>query len=200
MKGVVHGDIKPHNVLISEDEPGCYTAKVADLGYSVQLLGDNDYGYMPRSVPWQAPEWYERGHLFSEMVKMDIYSFGLVCLWLLFNEKLYENDLVFDALPDKHPHPLESMKQNELKETAERLVFEIVQSSASNTIDLVLFFRSCLTPAPKNRASSMNAFIENLGARSPMITVITPSESSTEDMTSIPLQPFQVSGVEITRV
>ena len=151
---------------------------------------------MPVSVPWQAPERHHCGHLFSEMVKMDIYSFGLVCLWLLFNEKLCENGLVFDALPNKRPHPLELKKQNGLDETAERLVYESKEILASQTGSLEVFFRSCLTSDPGNRAFDMNVLINLLDAKSPM-KVIVSSKSSAED-SSNSREPFQVGNIILT--
>jgi hypothetical protein len=38
---------------------------------------------MPKSSPWVAPEWHHRGITPSEAKKMDAYSFGTLCLWLL---------------------------------------------------------------------------------------------------------------------
>ncbi|MCJ1251371.1 hypothetical protein MMC30_008604 [Trapelia coarctata] len=195
---VVHRDIKPHNVLVSVDRNGSYTAKIADLGYSIRLPRDSDHGYMPRSVPWEAPERHDRGHLFSEMVKMDIYSFGLVCLWFLFNEKLPENDLIFDALPDKRPHPLESRKQDGLKEIIERLAYETAQFSAREASGLVSFFRLCLASDQGNRASDISTLIGNLDALSSTIKATELSESSAGVSTSNLLKPFQASRVIFT--
>ena len=194
IEGTTHGDIKPHNILISEDESGIFTAKIADFGWSLRFLGEDDYGYMTRSIPWQAPEWHDRGHLFSETIQMDIYSFGLVCFWLLYNEKLHENDIRFDALPDQHPHPLESKKQNGLQTTAERLAQQILQSLDNFTGDLELFFRSCLAWDPENRASDMRVLIENLGAKLPRREAAVLAELRDDfSITSQPLRPFEVS-------
>ena len=123
---------------------------------------------MPVSVPRQAPERHHRGHLFFKMVKMDICSIGLVYLWLLFNEKLYEYDLVFDALPDKRPHPLGLKKQNGQDEIAERLARETIKSSAIDLGDLGLFFQYCLASTPESRLSDMSFVIKLLGAKSPI--------------------------------
>lgn len=39
---------------------------------------------MPRTAPWNAAEHHNRGYLWRDAVEMDVYSLGLLCLWLLF--------------------------------------------------------------------------------------------------------------------
>ena len=82
-EGIVHGDIKPANVLIFEDYPRRYVAKVADFGYSTWLAGFDDLIYMPYSPHWTAPEWHRRGFDRASAFKMDVYSFGLLYIWLI---------------------------------------------------------------------------------------------------------------------
>lgn len=43
---------------------------------------------MPFSETWSAPEWHHRGFKLSAAMKMDAYSFGLLCLWVLTIDKL----------------------------------------------------------------------------------------------------------------
>jgi serine/threonine protein kinase len=81
---IIHGDIKPKNVLVFEHEPNTYVARVADFGYSTRFCGEYDLIKMPISHPWNAPEHHHRGFHASKAKKMDVYSFGVVCLWLLF--------------------------------------------------------------------------------------------------------------------
>ena len=81
--GIIHGDIKPQNVLIFKDDLGLYTAKVADFGYSTIFTGSGKIA-MPKSEPWSAPERMEKHDFtFQEAQKMDAYSFGMLCLWIL---------------------------------------------------------------------------------------------------------------------
>lgn len=82
-EGIVHGDIKPANVLIFENDSKQYVAKVADFGYSTWLGGANDMILMPRTLHWTAPEWHHRPIHGASAVRMDVYSFGMLCLWLL---------------------------------------------------------------------------------------------------------------------
>jgi serine/threonine protein kinase len=81
---VIHGDIKSKNVLIFENDSSRYVAKVADFGYSTWFTSDDEFVKMPRSQYWVTPEWHRRGFKTADAMKMDIYSFGMLCLWLLF--------------------------------------------------------------------------------------------------------------------
>ena len=81
---IIHGDIKPANVLVFENESKQYTARVADFGYSTWLAGTDDAVLMPRTPHWTSPEWHHRPMHSASAIRMDFYSFGLLCLWLLF--------------------------------------------------------------------------------------------------------------------
>ena len=39
--------------------------------------------YMPRFWPWAALEWHQRSFTPAQAMKIDIYSFGMLALWLL---------------------------------------------------------------------------------------------------------------------
>ena len=56
--------------------------KISDLGYSV--MGEKET-FLPNSWPWTAPEWTKRRFDIPSTKKMDIYSLGLLCFWLLFS-------------------------------------------------------------------------------------------------------------------
>jgi serine/threonine protein kinase len=51
---------------------------------------------MPRSKYWTAPEWHEREFLPIEARRMDSYSFGMLCLWLLFYNNNASGDRDFE--------------------------------------------------------------------------------------------------------
>ncbi|KAF3206610.1 hypothetical protein TWF106_011199 [Orbilia oligospora] len=101
---VVHGDIKPMNVLIFERESEendssavKYIAKIGDFGYSSlhekQVNKETEDGIrVPISKPWNAPEVTEFSSTFplQEAKLTDVYSLSLVGLWLLFNDRLLE--------------------------------------------------------------------------------------------------------------
>ena len=60
------------------------TVKVADFGYSTLTVGDSGKVILPKSRPWNAPEHHPGEFNTQEAKKTDVYSFGMLCLWLLF--------------------------------------------------------------------------------------------------------------------
>lgn len=90
MTDVIHGDIKPDNILIFKDDHGRFIPKLADFGFSTLSMQEDDLILLPRSNPWDAPEWHHRGFKFSAAKKIDVYSFGALCLWLIFRHRFGE--------------------------------------------------------------------------------------------------------------
>ncbi|KAF8853253.1 hypothetical protein BDZ45DRAFT_82220 [Acephala macrosclerotiorum] len=85
---IVHGDVKPQNVLVFGESEETIVAKVADFGFATVASGNKiDVAI---STPWVAPEVGSRddGHTLEQAKKTDVYSFGMLCLWLIFRERL----------------------------------------------------------------------------------------------------------------
>ena len=62
---------------------------------------DRDSVFLPKSIPWAAPEHHHRSFTFYDAKKCDVYSFGLVCLWILFQDKLSEAFPTFLGIHDR---------------------------------------------------------------------------------------------------
>ena len=70
-------------MLVCKDSTGKTTIKVADFGYST-LAGGEVKVLLPKSRPWNAPEHHFGEFDVPEAKKTDVYSFGMLCLWVLF--------------------------------------------------------------------------------------------------------------------
>ncbi|KIW13608.1 hypothetical protein PV08_08798 [Exophiala spinifera] len=84
---IIHGDIKPQNVLVfdGDGESGKYLAKVADFGYSGVLRNPTAKIVIRGTELWAAPEYAQAMTVdFETARRMDIFSLGWLCLWLLF--------------------------------------------------------------------------------------------------------------------
>ncbi|OQV08763.1 Protein kinase domain-containing protein [Cladophialophora immunda] len=85
---IVHGDIKPENILVFKSvDSGVYGIKITDFGYSSFGSSESDEVKLPLSRPWEAPEYHDRWFQLKAAKISDVYSFGLLALWLLFRDE-----------------------------------------------------------------------------------------------------------------
>jgi len=168
---VIHGDIKPQNVLVFKEATGKTTVKVADFGYSTLITSeDRSLGIvLPKSRPWNAPE-----HHFGEFEvlgakKTDVYSFGMVCLWVLFGSSLPEISqtaakgatgfISFDALPGPRTF-LEQLKDDDqVQHIATRLIESQSAWNTEQRIRLHEFFSLTLPLNPEKRTSDIEKLV-----------------------------------------
>jgi serine/threonine protein kinase len=81
--------MKPQNILVFRDQ-GVHSVKVIDFGFATRFLNQDDKFSLPRSKPWAPPENYSSRCKFnkSQAKKADIFSFGMLCAWILLNDYL----------------------------------------------------------------------------------------------------------------
>lgn len=152
--GVIHGDIKPENILISSESDGRYVVKVTDFGYSTLFATDSDPVTMPYSELWTAPEQHHREILPIQARKMDAYSFGMLCLWLLFYNKGAARDRNFKKdLEDSQKEP--SIYVSELLRASANL-----ENWEKDNMQKV--FRSTLAQDPGERIANFNEVLRLL--------------------------------------
>jgi len=99
-QGIVHRDIKPENLLISVQEDGSQSVKLADFGLAVEL-GDDPLYSVCGTAFYVSPEMLnETGYDF----KVDVWATGVICFILLCgyppftSENESSQDELFDAI------------------------------------------------------------------------------------------------------
>ncbi|KAF2650287.1 TPR-like protein, partial [Lophiostoma macrostomum CBS 122681] len=163
-RGIIHGDIKPQNVLIFRNNDGSFTARAADFGFSTMYTNYNDQIVLPESWPWYAPECHEYAEFSPQQAaKTDVFSFGLLCLWFLFENYLSgvlplpeaarwaSNSCTYESL---HPslELLESLKrQRSLARFANQLVATEAGLNIEEREKMQGFFNGCLACDPEER-------------------------------------------------
>jgi hypothetical protein len=60
---------------------------VSDFGFSTLVATDTQEILLPKTEPWSAPECHHRWTDFLAAKKADTYSFGMLCLWILFRDR-----------------------------------------------------------------------------------------------------------------
>ena len=144
---VVHGDIKPQNVLVFKDAiTRKTTVKVADFGYSTLTAGESGKVILPKSRPWNAPEHHFGEFNAQDAKKTDVYSFGMLCLWLLFGNHLRDiSQTSADGTPEliSFDAPLLQFGRSTLLETLkdEDIVEDIANQLVESTPGLNVEYR-----------------------------------------------------------
>lgn len=92
MLDIIHGDIKPENILVDEERSGRLIAKLIDFGCSSFGATGTDRINLAYTPEWVAPEWRAGSFTIDEAKKTDIYSYGKVCSWILFGMHAFPND------------------------------------------------------------------------------------------------------------
>ena len=151
-------------MLVFENGSGTYIAKVADFGFSTYFQVEQDLVKIPKSVPWNAPEHHGR-HFYPQGAKaMDVYSFGMLCLWLLFGvESPKTMSLPLRTVNDSQSFSFEAQdwsqkedlllawKRDRLLELAIQLVAEHGNFATKMRGNLTRFFQSSLCFDPQMR-------------------------------------------------
>ena len=152
-------------MLIFKDETQGYFAKVADFGFSTRFRKESDVILIPRSRPWDAPEYHSRGFLSQAAQKMDVYRFGLLCLWLLFGSSGQTPLAPWMAQENGHfINLLEDLKsdENALLKWATWLVEELEGIENDMKDNSNQFFDFTLDCKPENRKLYLGDFLNLL--------------------------------------
>jgi serine/threonine protein kinase len=167
--------------LIFRDNLDNYFAKLIDFGYSSGFMGA-DVIMMPRTQPWDAPEYHSRGFERKAAVKMDVYSFGMVCLWLLFNERFSEPVTISldsakgervlisfskpsggDFVDQRTEYLTELKSKDKMCEFSHQFIMATDTLDDLQKNDLILFFNSTLVLDPNSRNTDFKELLLLLG-------------------------------------
>jgi len=179
---VIHGDIKPSNILVFSNTQASYTAKVADFGYSTWFRREDNLLLMPRSAPWNAPEHHGQKLQLLDAKRMDVYSFGMLCLWLLFGVETPEivplppdttlvdpQTICFElqtTAPEDNLLLVWKYSQNDrLLDWATWLVAEHGHFTKEIQDGLIEFFRSSLRFDPEKRSTDVSYLLSLLAQK-----------------------------------
>jgi serine/threonine protein kinase len=162
---IIHGDIKPQNVLIFKDATSKTTVKVADFGYSTLAAGEANNICLPKSRPWNAPEHHFGEFTTHDAKKTDVYSFGMLCLWVVSGGvPILQNntEYTFDA-PTGYCTALEQLKYDDkLEHVANQFIDSIPLASAEHRNRLREFFSLAVPLNPAKRTSDLRRLVDLL--------------------------------------
>ncbi len=136
-QGVVHGDLKPRNILIETDRPLSQAIKIADFGLSslksgkVQSRAEGKGSGILRSPVYLSPEeWSEDGG----DTRSDIYSLGVIVYQMLVGEVPFKGKSI-PAIMRAHlvqpPPPIEGRFPG-LSSEIERVVLRALEKEPAN--------------------------------------------------------------------
>jgi len=167
-----------------KDEKGGLVPKLIDFGSSTPPAPDR-LVYLPRSAPWTAPERTHRAVPTLSAKKMDVFSFGLLCLWLLVENQYSDDSWLCEMLQSVETH---SAISSHSKEAGHVLGSSLPCQRASGLIEdyrmfesdaeenLKAFFKCTLAMEPGKRILDWNLLIQYLGGEADKPRYVTSTE------------------------
>lgn len=145
--GVIHRDVKPHNILIKADS----TAKITDFGIaSVQgAIQLTQHDSVMGSVHYLAPE-CSRGEAAS--VQSDIYSLGIVLYEMLTGDLPFKGDAAVQVAMKHMQEDIPSIraKNNSIEQSIENIIIKATSKNKltryQNADEMLVDLKNCLKP------------------------------------------------------
>ena len=167
--------MKPENVLVFKGDDGSFTIKVADFGFSTWYDGDDNHIVLHETWPWYAPECRAYPEFTpAQAAKTDVFSFGMLCLWFMF-EKYLSGVLPLPeaAQPARSSYTYKGenwslqfladlKKEDSLTQLASQLVMAEAGLDVESRQMLEQFFRGCLACDPKSRNVDIQYLLKHM--------------------------------------
>ena len=148
---------------------------MTDFGYSTWFANEDELFHLPRSYPWYAPEHNFHHFTPAQARKMDVFSFALLCLWVMFERYLsgivplpqeaHWADRYFQDMGKRDPRMsiLEDLKQgDELVKLSRQLVMAEKDLEDDRKQALEGFFIASLTCDPWKREANLRQSLSRL--------------------------------------
>lgn len=148
-----------------------------DFGFSTIFASQDDRLQLPISRPWNAPELDRPSREWapSQAKLTDLYSFGLLCFWLLFEQRLLElPPPETPAVGSRGPVDPDAMLLH-VKDRVQNLASQFVAAEQAAVLGSSLarvvcaFMISCLSTEPDQRLLGLEQFQEEIEKQGPRI-------------------------------
>jgi eukaryotic-like serine/threonine-protein kinase len=125
--GVVHRDLKPHNILVTPPSKTADRIKVLDFGLAKIVGKDSSCSLTARGVVLGTPEYMSPEQVAGEKVdaRTDLYSFGVVAFQLLTGRVPFQGSVLAVMcahIQDAPPSPSSAARRVDLPPALDRLV------------------------------------------------------------------------------
>ena len=161
--GVIHRDVKPHNLLLSKEG----VVKILDLGLARvedTLAADREStltstGAVMGTIDYMSPEQAEDTKTADQ--RSDIYSLGCTLFYLLTGRAPYKGETIMKRLLAHREAPLPSLSvELEVRSRESGGAMTMTRDTRLETLDAV--FRKMIAKRPEDRQPSMTAVIADL--------------------------------------
>jgi serine/threonine protein kinase len=152
--GLVHGDIKPKNILVSYHPTRTAVAMISDLTGVAPAIsyGSNEFAVMTRT--WQSPEAITLDPN-TDWQLADVYSFGMVVvnIWSPFDEAFMTLDMQYELDESGRNAEIDTLKftRDEESNSMIQSAYRAVAATVDTELPLMQIIESTLASRQRNR-------------------------------------------------
>jgi len=182
---------------------------VTDFGYSTLAAGESGIVFLPKSRPWNSPEHHFDEFNVLQAKKTDVYSFGMLCVWLLFEDSLLDIphtsvdgalELISFNVPLGPLTLLERLKgDDKVTHIVNQLIELMSDLNTERRIRLKEFFSLTLQLDPQKRTSDVGKLVCLLSNQQCVLPETQLNPRAFAKKFRIKLQPHTATRMEETR-